>query len=107
MNPNLITEAKYKELIKVHVMFKDMVAGPYLKSAGISSDWPCGRGCNLDTGMRALVHLKIPNLTRDDTDSKAVAAAKPLGLSLRRTGGEHTPIGADGTWTYLPRAAFL
>ena len=26
-------------------MFKDMDADPYLKSAGISSDWPCGRGC--------------------------------------------------------------
>ena len=22
-----------------------MDADPYLKSAGISSDWPCGRGC--------------------------------------------------------------
>ena len=26
-------------------MFKDMDADPYLKSVGISSDWPYGRGC--------------------------------------------------------------
>jgi creatine kinase len=166
-NPNLISSSKYDELVKAHVMFKDMDADPYLKSAGIASDWPCGRGCyqsedggfiiwfgeedqlrimcmgkgfvlnevfdrlntalqlvesiegiefatsskygyvtscptNLGTGMRASVHLKIPNLTADGTDAKAVAAAKPLGLSVRGTGGEHTPIGADGTVDISP-----
>jgi creatine kinase len=144
-----------------------MDADPFLKAAGISSNWPCGRGCyqsadggfiiwfgeedqlrimcmgkgfllnsifdrlrvaldkvesiegikfatsakygfvtscpsNLGTGMRASVHLKIPNLTADGTDAKAVAAAKPLGLSVRGTGGEHTPIGADGTVDISP-----
>ena len=44
-NPNFIDDAKYDELIKAHVMFKDMAADPYLASAGIASDWPCGRGC--------------------------------------------------------------
>jgi len=166
-NPNLISPAKYAELVKAHVMFKDMDADPYLKSAGIASDWPCGRGCyqsadggfiiwfgeedqlrimcmgkgfvlnevfdrlntalqlvesiggiefatsskygyvtscpsNLGTGMRASVHLKLPNLTADGTDAKAVAAANPLGLSVRGTGGEHTPIGADGTVDISP-----
>ena len=57
---------------------------------------------NLGTGMRASVHLKIPNLTKDGTDAKAKAAAKPLGLSVRGTGGEHTPIGADGTVDISP-----
>ncbi len=57
---------------------------------------------NLGTGMRASVHLKIPNLTADGTDDKAKAAAKPLGLSVRGTGGEHTPIGADGTVDISP-----
>ena len=32
----------------------------------------------------------------------AKAAAKPLGLSVRGTGGEHTPIGADGTVDISP-----
>ena len=141
----------------------------YLKSAGISSDWPYGRGCwqsedkesiiwfgeedqlrimsmktgtqlnevfnklkvlldtfesidgiqfatnekygyvtscpsNLGTGMRASVHIKVPNLTSDGTDTKAKEICGPLGLSVRGTGGEHTPIGADGTIDLSPRA---
>ena len=57
---------------------------------------------NLGTGMRASVHLKIPNLTADGTDAQAKEAAGPLGLSVRGTGGEHTPIGADGTVDISP-----
>jgi creatine kinase len=59
---------------------------------------------NLGTGMRASVHIKIPNLTADGTDAKAKEIAKPLGLSVRGTGGEHTPIGADGTVDISPSA---
>ena len=50
---------------------------------------------NLGTGMRASVHVKIPNLTADGTETKAKAVCKPLGLSVRGTGGEHTPIGTE------------
>jgi len=56
--------------------------------------------------MRASVHVKVPNLTADTTETQAVAAAKPLGLSVRGTGGEHTPIGADGTVDISPSARF-
>ena len=166
-NPNLITPEKYQELVDAHIMFKDMDADPYLKSAGISSDWPYGRGCyvsadgqvivwmgeedqlrimcmkkgtklnevfdrlrtvldtiekiegiefahdedfgyitscpsNLGTGMRASVHVKVPNLTKDGTEAKCKEVCKPLGLSVRGTGGEHTPIGADGTIDLSP-----
>ena len=59
---------------------------------------------NLGTGMRASVHVKIPNLTEDGTDTKAKEVCKPLGLSVRGTGGEHTPIGADGTVDISPSA---
>lgn len=168
-NPNLITKEKYEELVKKHVMFKNMDSDTYLKSAGIANDWPYGRGCwqsadgqciiwfgeedqlrimcmkkgtklnevfdrlkklldvvesidgikfarsekygyvtscpsNLGTGMRASVHVKLPNLTKDGTDTKAKEVAKPLGLSVRGTGGEHTPIGADGTVDISPQA---
>jgi len=174
-NPNLITEEKYNELVKAHVMFKDMDDDPYLKSAGISSDWPYGRGCwqsedgqciiwfgeedhlrimcmkkgtrldevfnrlkvmldlvetlegldfahskdygyitscptNLGTGMRASVHIKVPKLTADGQadpngySATATAICKPLGLSVRGTGGEHTPIGSDGTIDLSPSA---
>ena len=44
VNPNLIDEAKYNELVKAHVFFKNIVSDPFVKCAGISSDWPYGRG---------------------------------------------------------------
>jgi len=166
-----ITKEKYDELVKNHVMFKDMAADEYLASAGISSDWPYGRGAyqskdggfivwvgeedhlrimamkkgtvlndvfdrlkdacdvveniagkfahskdfgyvtscptNLGTGMRASVHIKVPRLTADGTDTKAKAICKPLGLSVRGLGGEHTPIGADGTIDLSPSARLM
>ena len=61
---------------------------------------------NLGTGMRASIHIKIPNLTKDGTDKKAKEICKPLGLSVRGLGGEHTPIGADGTIDLSPSARF-
>jgi protein-arginine kinase len=61
---------------------------------------------NLGTGMRASVHIALPKLTADGTDKKAKAIAKPLGLSVRGIGGEHTPIGADGTVDISPSARF-
>ncbi|GMI02701.1 hypothetical protein TrLO_g6861 [Triparma laevis f. longispina] len=59
---------------------------------------------NLGTGMRASVHIKIPKLTAGGSDAKAKAVARPLGLSIRGMGGEHTPIGADGTVDISPSA---
>lgn len=61
---------------------------------------------NLGTGMRASVHIQIPKLTSDGTDAKAKAVCKPLGLSVRGTGGEHTPIGKDGTCDISPSSRF-
>lgn len=61
---------------------------------------------NLGTGMRASVHIQLPNLTSKGTDKRAKAIAKPLGLSVRGIGGEHTPIGADGTVDVSPSARF-
>ena len=52
-------------------------------------------------------HLKLPNLTytkgggvRSEKEAKEVA--KALGLSVRGVGGEHTPIGDDGTVDISP-----
>merc|ERR1712159_532464 len=61
---------------------------------------------NIGTGMRASVHIALPNLTKDGTDTKAKAIARPLGLSVRGLGGEHTPIGSDGTVDISPSARF-
>jgi len=57
--------------------------------------------------MRASVHIKVPHLTADGTEAKAKAICKPLGLSVRGTGGEHTPIGADGTIDLSPSARLM
>ncbi len=157
-NPYLISEEMYKELVDSHVMFKDMSSDSFLKSAGISNDWPYGRGCwqsedkmrviwfgeedqlrimcmkesmdllevfsnlkemldtiesiddinfakhddygyvtscpsNLGTGMRASVHIQAPVLTiQSKTDHLLKEICAPLDLSVRGTGGEHTPI---------------
>jgi len=56
--------------------------------------------------MRASLHLAIPNLTADGTEAKAKAICRPLGLSVRGMGGEHTPIGKDGTVDISPSARF-
>mmetsp|Transcript_21567 Transcript_21567/g.56233 ORF Transcript_21567/g.56233 Transcript_21567/m.56233 type:complete len:424 (+) Transcript_21567:38-1309(+) len=74
----------------------------------MSQDFGVVTSCptNIGTGMRASVHLQLPNLTRGGTDAKAKAVAKPLGLSVRGLGGEHTPIGRDGTCDISPSARF-
>jgi protein-arginine kinase len=74
----------------------------------MSEDYGVVTSCptNLGTGMRASLHIQLPNLTSDGTDAKAKAIAKPLGLSVRGLGGEHTPIGADGTVDISPSARF-
>lgn len=74
----------------------------YSATYGIVTSCPT----NLGTGMRASLHLALPNLTADGTDTKAKAIAKPLGLSVRGAGGEHTPIGAGGTVDISPSARF-
>ena len=64
-SPDFIDEAKYNELVKAHIMFKDMAADTYLVSGGIASDWPYGRGCYVseDKGFIVWVgeedHLRI------------------------------------------------
>eukprot|EP00466_Bigelowiella_natans_P001107 jgi/Bigna1/54388/estExt_Genewise1Plus.C_320104 len=61
---------------------------------------------NIGTGMRASVHIKLPNLTKGGSDKNAKKILKPLGLSVRGLGGEHTPIGVDGTVDISPSARF-
>jgi creatine kinase len=74
----------------------------------ISADYGVVTSCptNLGTGMRASVHIPIPNLTADGTDTKAKEICKPIGLSVRGAGGEHTAIGSDGTCDISPSNRF-
>eukprot|EP00041_Stephanoeca_diplocostata_P023097 m.561600 g.561600 ORF g.561600 m.561600 type:complete len:79 (-) comp22217_c0_seq13:1273-1509(-) len=48
----------------------------------------------------------VGQLTAGGSDLKAKKIAKPLGLSVRGMGGEHTAIGADGTCDISPSARF-
>jgi hypothetical protein len=64
-SPHEIDRAEYDRRVAAHQMFKDMSADPYLNSAGISSDWPYGRGMyvSADEGFLVWVgeedHLRI------------------------------------------------
>jgi protein-arginine kinase len=60
---------------------------------------------NIGTGMRASLHLKLPNLTKDGSDRRAAEICKELGLSVRGTGGEHTPV-VGGVVDISPSARF-
>jgi len=86
----------------------DVVEAKIPGGCAYSSDFGVVTSCptNIGTGMRASVHIPLPNLTKDGTDAKAKAIARPLGLSVRGLGGEHTPIGADGTVDISPSARF-
>ena len=61
---------------------------------------------NIGTGMRASVHIPLPNLTADGTDNKVKVYAESLGLSVRGLRGVYTPIGKDGIVEISPSARF-
>eukprot|EP00335_Anophryoides_haemophila_P000070 CAMPEP_0204821606 /NCGR_PEP_ID=MMETSP1018-20131115/35240_1 /ASSEMBLY_ACC=CAM_ASM_000518 /TAXON_ID=46462 /ORGANISM="Anophryoides haemophila, Strain AH6" /LENGTH=177 /DNA_ID=CAMNT_0051937807 /DNA_START=686 /DNA_END=1219 /DNA_ORIENTATION=+ len=83
---------------------EDLIPGGCAKSETIGVVTSCPT--NAGTGMRASVHIPLPNLTKDGTDAKAKELCRPLGLSVRGLGGEHTAIGADGTVDISPSARF-
>jgi len=67
---NKITDQHYQQLVDAHQMFKDMSADPYLNSAGISNDWPFGRGIYISSDQTFLIwvgeedHLRIMVMKR-------------------------------------------
>lgn len=164
-----IDKAEYNSRVARHQMFKDMSADRYLNVAGISGDWPFGRGMyvsrdedflvwvgeedhlrimammsggdlgalfrrlhkgvevlsqllppfatspvygnvtscptNLGAGMRASLHMKLPNLTAGGTDlTRVTMEALKLGLAVRGAGGEHSAAGSDGLVDVSPSA---
>jgi creatine kinase len=60
-----IDEGTYRRRVEAHQMFKDMGGDRYLTSAGISSDWPFGRGMYVSSADDFIVwvgeedHLRI------------------------------------------------
>lgn len=68
---NEISKSEYDSRVAAHQMFKDMSADPYLNAAGISSDWPHGRGIYMSRDEDFLVwvgeedHLRIMAMKND------------------------------------------
>ncbi len=64
-SPYKISEEEYQRRVDAHQMFKDMSSDPYLNAAGISADWPYGRGMYISEEEDFLVwvgeedHLRI------------------------------------------------
>jgi len=69
-SPYKISDEQYLQLIAEHKMFKDMSADPYLSVAGISSDWPYGRGMYESADGQLIIwvgeedHLRIMAMKR-------------------------------------------
>jgi len=72
-----------------------------------SSDFGYITSCptNLGGGMRASLHMKLPNLSKKGTDlTKIKSIAKDCALSVRGAGGEHSDAGEDGLVDISPSA---
>lgn len=65
-----ISQQQYHQLVTDHKMFKDMSDDPYLSVAGISADWPYGRGMYESSDGQFIVwvgeedHLRIMAMKR-------------------------------------------
>ncbi len=64
-SPWHIDDGEFQRRVEAHQMFKDMSGDPYLASAGISADWPFGRGMYISKAEDFIVwvgeedHLRI------------------------------------------------
>ena len=59
----------------------------------------------LGAGMRASLHMKLPNMTNKGRDlTRVKAEALNLGLAVRGAGGEHSDAGSDGLVDISPSA---
>ena len=69
-SPHEISPVRYRELVAEHRMFKEMSGDRYLSIAGISGDWPYGRGMyqSSDGGFMVWVgeedHLRVMAMKR-------------------------------------------
>jgi len=104
MKKGSIINEVFDRLEKAVKVVQDNIDG----GCAVSPDYGVVTSCptNIGTGMRASLHIPLPNLTKDGTDTKCKAIAKPLGLSVSGLGGEHSPIGADGTVDIASSARF-
>lgn len=88
-----ISSEEYQKLISDHKMFKDMGNDPYLNSAGISGDWPYGRGMwesedgNLIVWVNEEDHLRIISMQKGSDLSTVFMALKDLLDTIEKVKG--------------------
>ena len=69
-NVEFLNEKTYQELVDAHIMFKSMVDDSFLYTAGISRDWPAGRGVYVSSDRKIIVwvgeedHLRIMSMKK-------------------------------------------
>ena len=69
-SPFALTPDEYKARVAAHQMFKDMSGDSYLEAAGISADWPYGRGMYISADENFLVwvgeedHMRVMAMHR-------------------------------------------
>lgn len=67
---DFLNERTYQELVDAHIMFKSMVDDSFLYTAGISRDWPAGRGVYVSSDRKIIVwvgeedHLRIMSMKK-------------------------------------------
>jgi len=72
-SPYELTPEAYQARVAAHQMFKDMSGDPYLDAAGISNDWPYGRGMYVSADEQFLIwvgeedHLRVMAMQRGGT----------------------------------------
>ncbi|EFL89036.1 arginine kinase [Ahrensia sp. R2A130] len=63
--PDTIDAAQQQKLIDEHLLFKPLDTDPYLRAAGVSGNWPSGRGCWISAQRDTIIwvneedHLRI------------------------------------------------
>jgi len=83
------------------------IIGDLLPSFAISPKYGAITSCptNLGAGMRASLHIKLPNLCANDAKLLRISArAKKLGLAVRGAGGEHSGAGEGALVDISPSA---
>ena len=82
--PNTISDTEYNSRVAAHQMFKDMSHDKYLNVAGISGDWPNGRGMYISQAEDFIVwvgeedHLRIMSM-QTGGDLSAPLSKAPYG----------------------------
>lgn len=93
-HPKFVNKWRCMQLVESGLLFKDISEDPCLKSAGVSSDWPFGRGCFMSSDKQLCVwvgerdHVRVTYSQRGTNLSAAFDCVKKvLDVLEKKTGG--------------------